>query len=414
MVKEVTSRTVALFLFSCLTVGVVLAQDQEAVLQDIQVDVIYLSSDLLEGRETGTPGEAMAARYIARRFEELGLTPAGVDGMWYQSFDFRFSTNPHAAPEDGEARTGKNVVALLDNGAEHTVVIGAHYDHLGYGGFGSRQPGESAIHNGADDNASGTAALFEIARQLKTSDARQNNYLFIAFSGEELGLYGSKHFVKTPTLALDKVNYMINLDMVGRLSEEKTMAVNGTGTSPSWNAALDAASADLNLKKHESGLGPSDHASFYIEEVPALHFFTGQHADYHKPADDSHLINYEGIQKVATLSVNVIEALDGEGKLAFTKTKDEDQGRRTAFKVSLGVMPDYVSDGEGVRIDAVLDGRPAAAAGLQKGDVVIKLGDVEVTDINAYMQALSKFEKGDATTIVVKRGDEVIEAEVTF
>jgi len=192
------------------------------------------------------------------------------------------------------------------------------------------------------------------------------------------------------------------------------LAVNGTGTSPAWDAAVDAAATSFDIKKHASGLGPSDHASFYLEEIPVLHLFTGQHTDYHKPGDDSHLINYEGLYDVASLVVDVIEALDGQSALAFTKTQDEDQSRRTAFKVSLGVMPDYVSEGEGVRIDAVLDGRPAAKAGLQKGDVVIRLGDVVVTDINAYMEALAQFEKGDVTTVVVKRGDEVIEKKIQF
>ena len=413
MVKKLLSRTVILVAVGLLSAGGLLAQDREAALYDIQMDVAYLASDLLEGRETGTPGAALAARYVAERFEALGLTPGGVDGGWYQPFEFRYNANPHAPAEDGVLRTGRNVVGMLDRGAAHTVVIGAHYDHLGYGGFGSLQPGDSLIHNGADDNASGVAALFEIARQLGLSEARQNNYLFIAFSGEELGLYGSKHFVKTPTVALDEVNYMINLDMVGRLSEERVLAVNGTGTSPSWEAALEAAATDLDVKKHESGLGPSDHASFYLEDLPVLHLFTGQHVDYHKPGDDSHLINYDGLYDVASFAVRVIEALDGQGALAFTKTKDESQ-QRAAFKVSLGVMPDYVSGGDGVRIDAVLDGRPAAKAGLQKGDIVIRLGEVEVTDINAYMLALSKFEKGDVTTVVVKRGDEVIEKEVKF
>jgi C-terminal processing protease CtpA/Prc len=209
---------------------------------------------------------------------------------------------------------------------------------------------------------------------------------------------------------------MINFDMVGRLGEARALAVNGTGTSPAWEAALDhaAASTHLDVKKHASGLGPSDHAAFYLEDMPVLHLFTGQHADYHKSTDDSELINYEGLYDVASFAVRVVEALDEEGALAFTKTQDEDQSRRSAFKVSLGVMPDYVSDGEGVRIDAVLDGRPAAAAGLQKGDVVIRLGAVAVTDINAYMEALAQFEEGDATTIVVKRGDEVIEKKVQF
>lgn len=384
------------------------------VLQGIRVDVVYLSSDLLEGRETGTHGEMLAAEYIASRFEEIGLTPMGSDG-WYHTFDFKYSDNPHAAPGSGEERVGKNVVGYLDNGAEKTVVIGAHYDHLGHGIFGSRQPDEPAIHNGADDNASGVAGILEIARQLKASSAKNNNYLFIGFSGEELGLYGSKAFVKNPTLSLDKVNYMLNFDMVGRLNEQKVLAVNGTGTSSSWDDVLESATiAGLDIKKHESGVGASDHTSFYLEEMPVLHFFTGQHAEYHKASDDSELINYYGILDVATYAVHIIESLDDDGKLAYVKTKDDSQRQTSSFKVSLGIMPDYVSDGTGVRVDAVMDGRPAAAAGLEKGDIVIKLGDVDVVDINAYMKALGTFDKGDKTTIVIKRADKTMTKDIQF
>ena len=391
------------------------AQQEPDALEDLRIDVAYLSADLLEGRETGTPGEALAAQYIARRFEALGLLPA-AEGSWFQPFDFRYSANPHAAAGEGEPRTGRNVVGLLNHGAARTVVIGAHYDHLGYGGFGSRQPGDSLIHNGADDNASGVAALFEIARQLRTSEARHNNYLFVAFSGEELGLFGSKFFVEMPARPLDELNYMINLDMVGRLNAARTLAANGTGTSPAWAAAIEKAAAEnsLNVTRHESGLGPSDHASFYLKDLPVLHLFTGQHAEYHKPDDDSHLINYSGLMDVASFAVDVIEALDDDGALAFTKTKDESQNRQMAFKVGLGIMPDYVYDGEGLRIDAVLDDRAAARAGLQDGDILIRLGDTEIIDVYTYMEALGQFEKGSVTTAAVRRGDEVIEAEIRF
>ena len=406
-------KIVYVILASVLFIADVAAQSHKKALHNLQVDVVYLSSDLLEGRETGSKGEAMAADYIAARFEEIGLTPAGSDS-WLQPFEYTYSSNPHAAPGSGEKHIGYNVAGLLDNGAEKTVVIGAHYDHLGHGIFGSRQPNEKAIHNGADDNASGVAGILEIARQLKNSSATNNNYLFIGFSGEELGLYGSKAFVKNSDVHLAAFNYMINLDMVGRLNDEKVLAVNGTGTSPSWDKVLEAEKpADFDIKKHESGVGASDHTSFYLEEIPVLHFFTGQHEQYHKASDDSELINYEGIYEVSSYIVDIIEALDNTGELAYAKTKDEQQ-RASTFKVSLGIMPDYVSDGEGVRVDAVMDGRPAAAAGLEKGDVIVKLGDVEVVDINAYMQALSKFEKGDKTQVVVKRGEEIITKDIIF
>ena len=404
-------RSGIITLFSVFAISpLVNAQDARLA---IEVDVVYLASDFLEGRETGTEGEARAAAYIASRFEELGLSPyEGTD--WFQPFEFNFSTNPHAAPGSGEKRMGKNVVGYMDNGAEQTIVIGAHYDHLGHGTFGSRQPGDHAIHNGADDNASGVAGVLEIARQLGKSSAKNNNYLFIGFSGEELGLYGSKAFVKDNMLKAGEINYMINLDMVGRLNEEKVLAVNGTGTSPSWDDVLESAKpGGLEIKKHESGIGASDHTSFYIEEIPVLHFFTGQHDDYHKASDDSPLVNFEGIYEISSYIVNIIEALDPGDKLAYVKTKDE-QNTRTSFKVSMGIMPDYVGDVEGLRVDAVMDGRPAAAAGLEKGDIVIKLGEVDVKNVNDYMMALSKLEKGMKTKVVVKRGDDVLTKDIQF
>ncbi len=421
-------RTLSLssLLFFLVVISVQHAQAQAAMdytlhhesvapeIQQLQVDVVYLSADLMMGRETGTAGESLAAQYLASRFEALGLTPRGTDG-WMQPFDFTFSTNPHAAPGSGEARTGTNVVGFMDNGADRTVVIGAHFDHLGQGHFGSRQPGEPAIHNGADDNASGVAGVLEIARQLKQSEAKANNYLFIGFSGEELGLYGSKHFIDQPTVDQASINYMINLDMVGRLNKDGILAVNGTGTSPAWDQALEEARPDaIDIKKHESGVGASDHTSFYLKDIPALHFFTGQHQDYHKASDDSELINYAGIHTVASYIVDLIETLDAEGELAFTKTKDDNQRMASSFKVTLGIMPDYVSDEEGVRIDAVLADRPAANAGLENGDIILKLGDLDIENINDYMKALGQFEKGQKVKAVVKRGDKELEKEIVF
>ncbi|RMF31990.1 MAG: M28 family peptidase, partial [Bacteroidetes bacterium] len=369
-------------------------------------------SDLLQGRETGTPGERLAAEYIAHRMAELGLQPKGTQG-WFQPFDFTYKANPHA--EEGEPRTGRNVIGYLDNGAATTVVIGAHYDHLGLGGMGSLHAGKPAIHNGADDNASGVAALLYLAEKLRSSPARNNNYLFIAFSGEELGLYGSKYFVQHPTIDLSTLNYMLNMDMVGRLNDEKVLAVNGAGTSPLWKELLPQIEVGgIRTKLSDSGIGPSDHTSFYLENIPVLHFFTGQHGDYHKPADDSELVNYEGLHAVAEFILRLIEKLDERGKLPFTKTKDQQERRAASFKVTLGVMPDYVYDGEGMRIDGVIEGRPADKAGIQRGDVILQMGEVEVKDIYDYMEGLSKFSKGQKARVKVKRGEEVLELEVVF
>ena len=379
------------------------------------LDVAYLSSDLLEGRGTGTKGEALARTYIAKRFQEIGLAPKGNNGKWFHAYSFKQKANPHEKEGTGPKITSNNVVGYLDNGAATTIIIGAHYDHLGWGGHGSLQPGDSAIHNGADDNASGTAGLFILAELLKKSNAKNNNYLFIAFSGEELGLYGSKSFADDPTIELSSVNYMMNMDMIGRLNDGHQLAVYGTGTSPVWEPLV----SNIKMKRIEavkttaSGVGPSDHTSFYLKDLPVLHFFTGPHRDYHKPSDDAHLIDYPGIYAVCKFMLQIIETVDGEGKIPFTKTKDE-ENKVSSFKVSLGVLPDYLYDGEGMRIDAVIEGRAAQKGGIEDGDVIIAIGEHKVKEIYSYMKALNQHEKGQQAVVKVKRGEEVLEKEVTF
>lgn len=315
---------------------------------------------------------------------------------------------------------GHNVAGFIDNNAKHTVVIGAHYDHLGFGDEGSLHRGEMAIHNGADDNASGTAALIELARYFKNATAKNCNYLFIAFSGEEKGLLGSNYFIKNPLVDLDNVSYMLNMDMVGRLKpEDPVLIINGIGTAPQWDKAMKEINVDgLKIKTTESGLGPSDHTSFYLDSIPAIHFFSGTHSDYHKPSDDEPLINYDGQISIMRYMIQLIEKLDSqmgtESKLDFVKTNDSNNDNAPRFKVTLGVVPDYAFEGKGMRIDGVTDGKPASKCGLQKGDIVIKLGDVEVTDMMSYMKALGNFAKGDTTKVKYQRNNEEKEAEVTF
>ena len=314
--------------------------------------------------------------------------------------------------------TGYNVLGFLDNGASTTVVIGAHYDHLGYGGEGSLYRGEEkAIHNGADDNASGVAVMLDLANRLMVDQSlnknTSNNYLFMAFSGEEMGLLGSNYFSKNPTIDATSINYMINMDMVGRMKKDSTFAVYGVGTSPIFKQTLKAHNHKFKLVENESGVGPSDHTSFYLIDIPVLHFFTGQHEDYHKPSDDSEKLNYDGMNLISSYILEVISDLDDNGELAFRTTKNESE-ETPRFKVGLGVVPDYLYDGEGMRIDGTREDTPAYAAGLQKGDVVLKLGDSTVTDMMSYMRALSVFEKGDEAAISVKRGEQILEKTVKF
>lgn len=314
-----------------------------------------------------------------------------------------------------EEKNAINVIGYLNNAAQNTVVVGAHFDHLGMGDEGSLHRGEPAIHNGADDNASGVAAMLQIAEDLSRSNLKNNNYMFIAFSGEEKGLLGSNYFMKHPMGEPDGFNYMMNMDMVGRLdSTEKTLGVNAVGTSPAWSVLDSISVGGMKIKTTESGVGPSDHTSFYLKDIPVLHFFSGTHADYHKPSDDEHLINYEGMLYIVRYMEEIIQRLDDQGKIEFTKTKDQDNESAPRFTVTLGVVPDYLFDGEGMRIDGVSDDRPAHKAGLKAGDVVIKLGDHEVKDMMSYMKALSLFKKGDASTVEVLRDKEIIKTDIQF
>jgi len=201
---------------------------------------------------------------------------------------------------------------------------------------------------------------------------------------------------------------------VGRMNEEKTLAINGVGTSPVWNEVLEEVNTDsLKLVTSESGVGPSDHTSFYLQDLPVLHFFTGQHEDYHKPSDDADKINYNGITHVIRYIERLVDRVDDQEKIAFTKTQDS-SGDSPRFTVSLGVVPDYLYDGSGMRIDGVTDGKPAAAAGMKRGDIVVKLGDSTIVDMMSYMRALSGFQSGQKTVVEYKRGEELKAAEVNF
>jgi len=387
------------------------ATDKEQMLADIT----YLADDKLEGRTFGSKGEMKAGDYIAKRYKQLGLKPMGENGTWFQELTVK-NPNPHtvefAAKGENESKSGRNVLGYLDHGAPYTIILGAHYDHLGYGTFGSLYVGDPAIHNGADDNASGVAMILEMAQRLATE--KKFNYLFIAFTGEENGLWGSNYYCDHATIDLTKVTAMLNFDMVGRLNENK-MAINGTGTSPVWVDLINASNtANLTITMSESGIGPSDHTSFYLTDIPTIHYFTGAHEDYHKPSDDVQLINNDGMEIVADMVSNLIERMNANEKLAFTKTKDPDPSSTPSMEVTLGVLPDYLYDGAGMRIDGVRDGKPAALAGMMKGDVIMKLGGKDIKDIYVYMEALSAFHKGDKTTLVALRDGKEVEFTIQF
>lgn len=316
-------------------------------------------------------------------------------------------------------KKGKNVIAYLDNQAPYTIVIGGHYDHLGLGHHGGSLDAnpQNKIHNGADDNASGTAGVLALAHYFATNNRKEKfNFLFICFSGEELGLYGSNYYTKNSTIDLNTINYMLNMDMIGRLREQQ-LAISGVGTSPIWVnliKELDSADAKLTTKLDSAGVGPSDHTSFYLKNIPVLHFFTGTHADYHKPSDDIDKINFEGEVQVLNFMIQLIEKTENMNKLTFTPTKEKKNEAVPAFKVTLGIIPDYMYNGKGVRAEGVSAGKPAEKAGIQANDILLQINNDEITDMMSYMKCLAKYKKGDTVKVKIERNKEIIEKEVIF
>jgi hypothetical protein len=314
-------------------------------------------------------------------------------------------------------KNGTNVAAYIDNKAPYTVIIGGHYDHLGYGEDGnSMYTGkDKQIHNGADDNASGTAGVIEIANRVKKNKLHHYNYLFVNFSGEELGLLGSKAFVKNEGIDSNKIAYMINMDMVGRLNDSThALTIGGVGTSPVWGRFISKTNDEFKIVIDSSGVGPSDHTSFYYADIPVLFFFTGLHHDYHKPSDDADKINYYGEARVLNYVYNIIDEMDKMPKPKFTKTKQAAVGK-VRFKVTLGIMPDYsYAEENGIRVDGVSDDRPAMIAGIKAGDIITQLGNNKVNGMQSYMEALSKFNVGDKTEVTVLRDNKMLQLELIF
>ena len=310
-------------------------------------------------------------------------------------------------------RTAHNIVGYIDNHAANTVILGAHLDHLGYNQDKHGLDLNNDIHNGADDNASGTAALIELTKSLLKKSPKNNNYLIIHFSGEELGLLGSKYWLDHPTKQVTP-NYMINMDMVGRYDTARKLTLGGYGTSTKWDLLFKAVPIALNTHLDSAGTGPSDHASFYRKDMPVLFLFTGSHSDYHKATDDADKINYNDEAKMVDWLGAIIKEADGYGKFDFLKTREIAMGKSTKFTVSLGVMPDYAFTGTGVRIEGTSQGKLGERIGLKASDVLLQLGDYKLIDVMSYMQALSKFKKGDKTILIINRGKEQLQFNIEF
>lgn len=411
-----TSTTALLALLIAVPAAPLVAQ-QTAEARELLNDVKFLASDALQGRKIGTPGADTAAAYLARRFAEAGLQPG--NGGWFQRFTVD-PTAPAAAHSGIGGAHGENVIGILPGRdtalRDQVVIIGAHYDHLGLGGFGSMAPDSTGkVHNGADDNASGSAALIAIARRL-AAHRPARTIVFIAFSGEEEGLLGSEWYVKHPLYPLATTEAMLNLDMVGRLRNSK-LIIYGTATARQWQPILDSlnATAHFDLHAQGDGYGPSDQSSFYAAGLPVLHFFTDLHADYHRPTDDWQKINADGAVRVADLVADVARAIaDRPAGLTFVNLPPPapagDQPAVTSgYGAYLGTIPDMSENPGGVGITGVRSGSPAEKAGLKAGDVIVRMGGTEVKDLMAMTEVLRAHKAGDTIEIVVRRdGAEVV------
>jgi hypothetical protein len=381
----------------------------------ILADVKYLADDAREGRGVGTKGLDSAAAYISRQFQLAGLKPAGAEGF-FQSFSVDTSAPAMVHCGVHPARI-KNVVGILPGKgklAGQTLIIGAHYDGLGLGGCGSLDPDSNGVvHNGADDNASGTAGIMEIARLLRTRSAGtadQRTILFAAFTGEELGILGSGYYVAHPLRPMDSTIAMLNLDMVGRMVDHRLQAM-GTLTAVELNAVLDTVNASYKfaLSAGGDGWGSSDHAAFSIGRVPVVHFFTGIHSDYHRTTDDWQKLNPAGEAQVAGFVADVA------WKLAVRPTPltyvaiappQQSAGGGGYGSASLGTLPDMASPAGGVRIQGVRPGSAAEKAGLKAGDFLLKMGTHELKDLTEMTKALQEHQPGDTVEILFRRGEE--------
>ncbi len=318
-----------------------------------------------------------------------------------------------------QSTTARNVLAILPGEgplAEEVVVLGAHYDHLGMGGTNSAAPGVEAVHHGADDNASGTAALVEVARELAARGPFPRTILFAAFSGEERGLLGSAHYTANPALPLEKTVAMINLDMVGRLADEK-LIVHGTGTGAGLEAVVDRLleGRGFEVTKEPGGFGPSDHASFYAKKIPVLHLFTGSHEDYHRPTDTAEKINYEGMARITAFVADVVAELAAtEEPPAYVQVASTQFAGGGGDRPYFGSIPDFGTNQEGYAISGVAKDSPAARGGLEGGDLIIRLGESAVKGLEDFDNALRKYRGGDTVAVVVRRKGQDVSLEVTL
>jgi hypothetical protein len=414
-------RVITLALLAMASAGIVPppARAQTAQ-QRILTNLRYLADDAREGRGVGTAGLDSAAVYVAARFRQAGLQPAGSDGF-FQPFTIDPSAPAVAHSGLGGAAV-RNVIGMIPGRgslAGQAVVLGAHYDHLGLGGPGSLDPDSvGVVHNGADDNASGTVALIQTARMLGWRSATDmRTIIFVAFTAEELGLIGSDHYVKHPAVADDSTYAMLNFDMVGRIRENK-LITGGTGSAEELQQLLDSVNTGygFNLSPMEDPWGRSDHSSFYAVGIPVIHFLTDTHEDYHRTTDDWDKINIPGIERISMYAADLAWSL-ATRRTALTYIDVPQPVMASAGGGGgawLGTIPDMSSSPGGVRLTGVREGGPAEAAGIRGGDIIVKIGDFDVPDLYAMTDALRSYKPGDVATVAVMRDGERIEMTVTF
>ena len=423
MIRRVSAAIAICCVASCRpgSVGPVpIAPDTAALRRDVS----FLASDALEGRGTGTAGYDSASAYVISRWQDLGLTPVAIrdavaceagaggsacDTTFEQRFVARSVALAHAG-QDPELPT-RNVVALLPGSdpelRDEYVVIGAHLDHLGRSSGNSLDPqAGTSIRNGADDNASGSAVVMELARVLE-ADPPRRSVLFLHFSGEELGLLGSQFFVENSPVPIENIVAMINFDMVGRLRADK-LIVYGVSTAAEMQSILDGANAAPALDVHAvgDGFGPSDHSSFYAKGIPVLHLFTDLHGDYHRATDDVERINVQGMARVTSYAHRVARAIaDRPTRLTAIRTAPRvASAPRSGSGAWFGSIPDMAtSDTTGVRLTGVTPGSPADKAGVKAGDVIVEFGGKAVGDLYDYTDALQAYEPGDTVQVVLRR-----------
>ncbi|TVR17762.1 MAG: M28 family peptidase [Balneolaceae bacterium] len=413
--KRAVNHCAAMFLAVLLLQSCDLSPEKKEPITFLQEHVEWLADDERGGRLAGSFQEASSANYIADYFQRTGLLPYVDSETYLQQFVLN---GPMVQAMGKENHISRNVVGIVEGtvNPDRFIVVGAHYDGQGMGGIISMDlNNEPAIHNSADDNASGTAGLMWLANRFANNPA-ESTIIFAAFSGEEMGLLGSEYFVEQMDMPVDSVLAMINLDMIGRLDDGQ-LSIFGTGTGNIWDSLLDEVQTDsLVISQVPDGMSSSDHASFSRAGIPVLHYFTNSHDDYHRPSDTSDKINYTGMKWVLDHAEQVIRMVDAihPDDIIFTASSAQSGSPAVLDGVTLGVVPDYNFNGTGFRIDHVRSGSLAEESGFTDGDIIVRINSENIANIFSYMETLNTFSEGDSAEFSILRDEEEIVLSIKF